>query len=372
MNRPIKSLIKVFRFVTIYGFVRTLTKINGRRRNLVLFRPFFLKNRPYIGLVGCGQFQFSTIAYFLSRNYTNRFLFCFDIKEVNAVSLAAYYKIKNSSFHFEDVFRHEKMKLVYIASNHASHTPYSVEFLNRNINVYCEKPISVNFNQLDLLLVALKHSKADFYAGYNRPYSPAIFMIRNQFNLHNNLNGKFTLNCFVVAHLIPKDHWYRDPQEGTRICGNVGHWLDLMIHMYSWRGYIPKKYLVQVSYSSLDDFDENINISITTSVGDLTSVTITSRAEPFEGINETINFQYDSIIAKIDDFRKVTLWDNENIYTKRFFPKDVGHKRSVLQPFKNNNRNLQEIISSTELMIHISEMVKSNVTIKEIELIRNL
>ena len=349
-----------------------LVKVFGRVRKYYLYKPLYINKRPIIGLIGCGQFQFSTIGYFLSKGLTNRFLFCYDVMEGKAKSLASYYKVPNVVEEYGEVFKQEGTELVYIASNHASHTNYAEEFLNKGIDVYCEKPISVSFDQFDSLLEAVNKSDAKFYAGYNRPYSPAVQKIRRQVSTKQNSDGKFSLNCFVSAHDIPEDHWYRNPKEGTRICGNVGHWLDLMIHMYNWRGYIPKKYKVQIAYSNTEEPDDNITISIATPEGDLTSITITARSEPFEGINETINFQYDTITAKIDDFRSITIWDEDKLYKKKYRPKDVGHKRSVMQPFREDNRDLNEVIASTELMLHITEMVRNTVTEKEIELTRNL
>lgn len=359
---------KVIRFSRIYGLKRTLNKIYGRTRRSTIFKPIYFKNHPEIGLIGCGQFQFSTIAYFLSRGWINKFLFCFDTEKSKAKSLARYYSIPNILLNQKDFQIFNNIKLVYIASNHASHATYAIYFLNRNINVFCEKPISVDFNQFEKLTQAITNSNSKFYAGYNRPYSPAILKLKEIARKSKNKNANFTLNYHISAHDIPDSHWYRNPEEGTRICGNVGHWIDLMTHIYNWRGFIPKRYKVQIAYSNILEPDDNITISITTLEGDLTSITITSRTEPFEGINETINFQYDTIIAKIDDFRKITIWNEHKIYKKRYFPKNIGHKRSVMQPFKDSNRALQEVISSTELMLYISEMVKRKESEKSIVL----
>lgn len=368
----IKELSKVIRYWRIYGLCRTLNKVSGRLRSFNIFNPKYLSKKPSIGLIGCGQFQFSTIAYFLSKGITNRFLFSYDVEKDKTTTLAKFYKVPHVIEKSNEIYSVDGTELVYIASNHATHTNYAKEFLKNDIDVYCEKPISVSFDQFDSLLEVLKNSDAKFYAGYNRPYSPAVQEIGKQVKSNENNEGKFSLNCFVSAHDIPKDHWYRNPEEGTRICGNVGHWLDLMIHMYNWKGSFPKKFNVQIAYSNVNEPDDNITISITTPAGDLTSITITARTEPFEGIYETINFQYDTIIAKIDDFRKLTIWVEEKLYTKKYRPKDVGHRRSVMQPFEKENRDLNEVIASTELMLHITEMVRNTVTEKEIELTRSL
>ena len=372
MQNSFKKISKVLRYCSIYGFKRTFNKVSGRLRSFKIFSPKYLQNEPSIGLIGCGQFQFSTIAYYLSKGWSNKFSFCFDVDHSKANSLAEYYSVPEVVKDEEALYDRDQEDLIYIASNHASHATYAIKYLKKGVDVYCEKPISVSFDQFDSLLNSVKESNNNFFVGYNRPYSPAIRNLKERYRILNSDDGKFTLNCHISAHDIPGDHWYRNPEEGTRICGNVGHWIDLMIHIYNWRGYIPRQYKVQIAYSNKQEPDDNITISITNDIGDLTSITISARSEPFEGINETINFQYDTLIAKIDDFRKMTIWNEDKLYKKRYWPKDVGHKRSVMQPFHDQNRDLNEIIASTELMLYITEMVRNVETEKEINLTRSL
>ena len=366
-SKKIIQIKKFIRFIGIYGLNRALNKALGRAR-IPFIKTAYLIKKNEVGLIGCGQFQFATIAYFLARGIRNRFDFCYDIDEEQSRSLAYYYRVPNILKSASELASQENIKKVYIASNHASHTSYAVQFLNKGIDVYCEKPISVSFEQFQQMREAIKNSTGRFFAGYNRPHSQAVKTLRNKVLGKGNNKGVFTINCFISAHDIPMDHWYRNEEEGTRICGNVGHWLDLMIHMYNWRGSIPAQFLANIAYSNLEEPDDNITISLTNDLGDLTSITITARSEPFEGINETISFQYDTIIAKIDDFRRMTIWDDDMLYSKRYWPKDVGHKSAVMQPYNENDRDINEVLASTELMLHLTDMVRNKQTQKEIKL----
>jgi len=99
---------------------------------------------------------------------------------------------------------------------------------------------------------------------------------------------------------------------------------------------------------------------------------LTSRSEPFEGINETINVQCKNIIAKIDDFRHMTIWKDHLIRKIKFWPKDVGHKKAILQPFsKELIRDFYEIESSTLLMLKIKDMVLTSTTQANYNLLEN-
>lgn len=359
-DHKLAKVKKVIRFISIYGMSRTFVKIMGRTRiNISLPN---LKRTRSISIIGCGQFSFSAIAYFLYFNNKGRFLGCFDIKKEEAKSMARFYNFKKIYQTHIELLNDSKCKLIYIASNHASHTYYAVEALRRNIDVYIEKPISVTFEQFKELQKAIKSSQSNVYIGYNRPHSKAIKYLAAE------IKGKkqpISLSCFISGHKIESDHWYRKPEEGTRVCGNMGHWIDLMIHLFSQRGIIPSKYQIQITYADIIESDDNILVGISTDYHDIASIYLTSRSEPFEGINETINFQCDNIIAKIDDFRKMTIWKDHNLINKNYWPKDVGHKNAILQPFNSQKRDFYEIECSTLLMLKIKDMVINKLNFSE-------
>jgi predicted dehydrogenase len=347
---------KIIRYFFIYGLFYTVIKVAGRTRYnglRFLFRNFYLRKRKEISLIGCGQFGFSTISYFLQKTWHSGFLECFDINEDAAKSTAAFWrytKVENVT----DLIKNPKCNIIYIASNHYSHTPYAIQALKAGKTVYVEKPVAVNIEQFRDLLNVLCLYPQKLYVGYNRPYSKAVMQLTKHLL---NINKPITLSCFVSGHKINPDHWYRNPVEGTRICGNVGHWIDLSIHLFNKRGKIPHIYEISIVASNENEPDDNLNISYKTELNDLVTITLSSRSDPFDGINETINFQCHNIISKIDDFRQQQIWIDDKIFNYRYFPKDCGHKRSILQPFMNNNRDCKEWIYSTYLMLKIKNMV---------------
>lgn len=349
------NLNKVSRFLAIYGLGRTLFKVAGRSRRLFsILRPSPKKVRD-IGVIGCGQFAFATIGYILYRQGGNRFSDCFDVDPVAGQTFREFYQINSSSNDALEVIQNPNTRLIYIASNHASHTAYAIEALKAGKAVYVEKPISVTHEQFERLLKAVRATRGTIYAGYNRPFSPAVRRLKTE-PLRGR--GPLTLSCFVSGHQIPTEHWYRHPEEGTRICGNVGHWLDLAVHILSWEE-LPDQWRIMLAYSSEESRDDDLAITLTSERGDLLNIVLTARSEPFEGINETINFQQGSVIAKIDDFRRMTVWSAKKVQTFRYWPKDVGHYAAISQPFAKTARNWREVELSTLLMLFIKDMVVS-------------
>ncbi len=351
------SIRKVIRYTTIYGPGRTWFKAAGRL-GIGARLPRLMPSLSDVGVIGCGQFAFATIGYFL-RGQSHRLGTCFDINPKAQDAFARSLGVASTPRSIEAFLDHPGLRTIYIASNHASHTPYALQALARGIDTYIEKPIAVTQTQLVNLIKAKKESKARIFAGYNRPFSGAIQMLRKRMTI-DPAKG-ITLQCFVSGHAIAADNWYRRPEEGSRVCGNVGHWLDLFVHILSWRG-IPDKMQITLTIADPEHPDDNVAISISSDRGDLFSVMLSTRAEPFEGVNESINLQHHETIAKIDDFRQMTLWQGENLLRKRFWPKDVGHHDAILQPFRPNPvRDWNEVVQSTQLMLHIADMLRSGV-----------
>jgi predicted dehydrogenase len=346
---------KLLRFVAIYGPGRTLFKAAGRLR----LRPPALTRRRAsadIGLIGCGQFGFATIGYFLQSAFGPRIAACHDIDPAAARSLASALRVERVCSSVDELLATPGLRTVYIASNHASHADYSSRALARGLDVYVEKPIAVDDDQLLQLLRARRAASGRLFAGYNRPFSGALRWLRERLAI-DPAQG-ITLQCFVVGHQLGTEHWYRRPEEGTRVCGNIGHWLDLMVHVLSWRGR-PDRVDIALTWADAAEPDDNVAIAIASDRGDLFAVTLSSRSEPFEGIRESLHFQHGQATAEIDDFRRISLWQGPRLQRRRFWPKDVGHRRAILQPFAGDDRrDWHEVELSTMLMLHITGMVR--------------
>ena len=358
-----ENLKKIYRYINIYGIYRTISKIIGRTRSrlplwLLLSFPKYARSGKTIGLIGCGHHAFSSIAFYLTTSTNSKISWVGDIDKHASSSLAFSYGSKDVHKDCSSPEKVDDVDLIYIASNHSSHAEYASKYLNNGSDVFIEKPIAVNFEQLELLKKVKEKSENEVFVGFNRPHSSAIRLLKNK--IKNN-DEPFTLSCFVVGHVLPDDHWYRDPMEGTRVISNIAHWIDLAVHILSWREYTPDYLDIFLTYSNPESKSENITVNITSPNGDLINLTFSCRNEPFEGVNESINFQQDNLIAKIDDFRSVKIWQDDKYSVKKFRPKDNGHKASVLQPFTREGiRTWDEIIHSAELILNIDEMAKTS------------
>ena len=355
------KILRVWRSIKMWGLQRTLAKIINRL-SLPLSPVLYLlpRNRDLL-LVGCGQFGLSTASFFIGKKLGNRFLGCYDIDLNQASRAKNTYKYKFVAESFEALTDLEGAKYMFVASNHASHTPQTIVGLNKGLMVHVEKPISVSWDQLSSLSKVVKGKEDRLFVGYNRPFAKATQILRKHLP---DGDGPFTIQYFIAGHAIDPSHWYYDPKEGTRICGNVGHWIDLTIHLLSQRD-VADRWEITLVYSDLDLREENFSLSMRSDKGDLISMTFTTRGEPFDGVSETVNLQHGHVMAKIEDFQSIKLWKGSYFKNYKFRPKDVGHKSSVLQMFDDHpqyRRPWSEIYLSTMLMLHITDMVRGELT----------
>ncbi len=351
-----KKLKKVLTFIGIYGVHRTLYKVLGRTRNIPKIFRYANKEKagnPVIGFVGCGQFAFATMSFFL-RQHRVYFRFAYDPDPSALESFCSFNNIagkltSNKSLPLQSI------DILYIASNHFSHTGYAVEALQKGRKVYIEKPVSVNWEQFYSLGRAINTAPENVYFGYNRPYSAAIDEVRP---LIADSRSPISMSCFIVGHFLPPDHWYREPQEGTRICGNMGHWLDLALHLLKHRG-LPEYLDVTVVYSSQEQNDDDLAVTLTSSRGDLITISLTSRSEPFEGICESIQIHAEDLMVSIEDFRRATFWVGDSRYSRNYKKKDVGHGKAILRPFYGASDRTSEVRLSTALMLEVTDLVRA-------------
>ena len=155
---------KAARYIRLYGPRRTLVKVRGQyhmRATGQSFRslPTPARSDAHVGIIGCGNFAFSHIAFFLDRNRRGAIRGTMDLEQARAASLARRYRAHYATDDAERLIEDPAIDLIYIASNHASHADYACRALERGKAVHIEKPHVVSDEQLS---VALSHARADW------------------------------------------------------------------------------------------------------------------------------------------------------------------------------------------------------------------
>lgn len=128
-----------------------------------------------------------------------------------------------------EVLRNEKINTVFIATPHSSHAPLVIQALEAGKNIFVEKPLALNADQLNDVIEAVHTYKKPVMVGFNRRFAPVSESLRKEFN---TMLEPMIVNIRVNAGLIPKGHWIQDPETGGgRIIGEVCHFIDLMQYL---------------------------------------------------------------------------------------------------------------------------------------------
>lgn len=350
------SLSKLFLFLNLWGFRLTLYKILGRSSfALPLSIPFFKK---HILVIGCGQFAYSTLApRLLVMGIFSPIAYAYDPDPCALRKFCVAYSAQPLDLSSLNNVNPSGFDLVYICSDHSSHFTYAKYFLSSGVDVYSEKPLTTSLVQLTNLASAISTSSGRFFAGYNRPFSPLVGKVRHHFL--SSCSGKLFLNFHVSGHFLPSDHWYRSSGQGSRIYGNLGHWIDLFVHTCFWLPELPSCLDVAVFYLDSNFFDENILVKISDGNSIFASIAFTCLSEPITGVNETLIFSTDAFTARINNFKTLEIDSPSSYSYTRYRHKSAGHREAIQQPFSPPLRSDVEPLMSEILLSKLNCLVSS-------------
>ena len=320
---------KVLRYVRMYGPSRTHVKVLGQLHmkrsyaTLPPVRPVAANQR--VGLIGCGNYSFSNIAYYLRKKHGAVIGAAMDADANRAASLAQRYGAAIHTTDAQKVIDEPNIRLIYIASNHASHAEYAIQALDRGKDVYIEKPHVVNEDQLRRLADAMTRNPGHVFLGFNRPDSrfgrEILAALRAE-------EGAGMYNWFVAGHKIDPDHWYFRPEEGGRVLGNLCHWTDFVLRMTE-----PKGFPVRIVPTRAAKSDTDIVVTYTFPDETIALISFSAKGHTFEGVKEKLSAHKGDTLIAMDDYKTLTIEVREHKRTLVNAFRDHGHARNILAAY---------------------------------------
>jgi predicted dehydrogenase len=247
---------------------------------------------------------------------------------------------------------------VVIATFHDSHATIAADALRRGKKVLLEKPPAVTREDLGLLLQAAR-TGGFLDIGYCRRYAA---FARTAKRLLSQAQGPTTIAMVVREVECPPQHWYRWPKEGTRVTGNLCHWIDLAVFLLGL-GPVPQE--ISVSAPVERQLDEERTFSIVYDDGTSVTIVATQRGDPTLGVQELIDIRRGDLTIRIDDFRRLDATRLGHRIRRSHFRRDKGHRAmydEMLRRVKTDQPPLyttRELEVTTLLTILATEMVRS-------------
>tara|TARA_A100001015_G_scaffold222854_2_gene250970 strand:- start:174 stop:1307 length:1134 start_codon:yes stop_codon:yes gene_type:complete len=360
------KLKKAVRYCLLYGVDRTLVKVKGQYHMKKVYQrlPKIAQQRTqtgHVGLIGCGNYAFSNIAYYLNKQHKGAIRAAMDSDINKAASMFENYKLAYYTTDIDELLNDAHIDLIYIASNHASHAEYAIKALQMGKHVHIEKPHAVTFDQLQRLIAAAEDSPAKIVSvGYNRPTSD--FGERIKKSLWSE-QGAGMYNWFVAGHELDPEHWYFKSEEGGRVLGNLCHWTDFTYTMIA----AECRYPITISPVRADQSDCDIAVNYIFGDGSIAVITFSAKGHTFEGVREKFAAHRGNVLISMDDFQRLTIEtvDKKNQYKK--LSRDHGHQNAILSSYHRAQTDQglahEYIWQTAELFLKTKEALESNQTL---------
>jgi predicted dehydrogenase/threonine dehydrogenase-like Zn-dependent dehydrogenase len=259
-----------------------------------------------------------------------------------------------------ELLHNQQLDAVFIASRDQSHAPYVIAALQQNKQVFVEKPLCVNRDQLEGIRAAYAGACASgtppfVMIGFNRRFAPLSLKIQQFFA---GRQEPMLAHVRVNAGFIPREAWMQQPSEGGRIIGELCHFVD-------WARWLVGLPICSISADALPDGSrynrDNVAASLTFADGSIANLIYVANGDPSVPKEHFEVFCAGSV-ARLDDFQSAELISNGKVERIRS-RKDKGHRselEATLDAMKSGRGApipFEQIIEVSEATFSIAESV---------------
>lgn len=212
--------------------------------------------------------------------------------------------------------------LVVVATAHDSHTQLACAAVKAGHRVFLEKPPAVTPDDVYQLAAAMRANPGAIEIGFNRRYHPLVRRARARLARES---GPTSISCVVKELTFQPDHWYFWPNQGTRITGNLCHWIDLAVCLLDGSP-LPVSITLSPRLPGTEPgSDEERVLTVTFDDGSLLTVLGTTRGDDIRGVQEQMGIRRGHTTITIDDLWKYRVRSDGIERYRRTLFRDKAH-----------------------------------------------
>lgn len=259
-----------------------------------------------------------------------------------------------------------EINTVAIVTQHSSHAHFVTKALEQGKNVFVEKPLAINHEQLVMVKQAYNQQlnedkNARLMVGFNRRFSPQIQKMKAL------LLSETEPKSFIMtmnAGSIPADHWTQNlEQGGGRIIGEACHFIDLMRFLADSK-IVSVQALKMGATDAVDMTEDKAAIILGFEDGSFGTIHYYANgAASFP--KERVEVFVAGKVLQLDNFRKLKGFGFKGFNKMNLWQQDKGQKACAAEFLKSIEAGIPTPISAEELF----EVAK--VTIDVAEQLRN-
>jgi predicted dehydrogenase/threonine dehydrogenase-like Zn-dependent dehydrogenase len=280
-----------------------------------------------LGFIGAGNYAASMLLPHLTGRHDVQLAHLATRRSLSAVNGQKKFGFAATTTDTEAVLQDDDLDAIVIVTRHSSHAGLVCRALETGRPVFVEKPLALTDDQLDHVLQTVEATGNDrLMVGFNRRFAPLLTDMRARFGHPPDVT---VARYMVNAGPLGSDSWYRNEDlEGSRFVGEGGHFIDTLSW---WIGMDPTEVTAVAA-------GERPEMLVTLrypdgSLGSITYVTGGNRRFP----KETFDVSSAGRSARLDNFRRATVWTGKRRRSSRALSADKG-QRAQLDAFLNSVR----------------------------------
>ncbi len=219
---------------------------------------------------------------------------------------------KRTTTNASEVINASDVNTVFIATRHGEHASLAAEALRAGKNVFVEKPMAIDREQLAMVAKAYEDAHAlngvKFLVGFNRRFAPLVTKMKSFFDDSSPKMMLYRVN----AGPLPRSHWTQDEEDGGgRIIGEVCHFIDTAAYLTG--DAMPRSVFAKSISSGRADTVDRDTVSITIeyedgSVAEILYLANGSKILPKEELQVFSNGR----TAILKNFIELELWTSDS------------------------------------------------------------
>ena len=249
------------------------------------------------------------------------------------------------------IYDDPEINTVVITTRHNQHAQMVIDALKNGKNVFVEKPLCMNEQELQQIkeayLEAQKKKPVRLMVGFNRRFSPLTQAAVEQLRKSNEPSS---IIITVNSGFIPADHWTQDSETGGgRLIGEACHFVDLIRFLAN--SPITSVNTIRMSGNGQSPSD-TATITVTTENGSIGTVHYFSNGSK-DFPKERIEVFTGGKIVQIDNFKTINFYGWNGAKNQSLWAQDKGQKNccesfvEAISSGKPSPINIDEIFEVT-------------------------
>ena len=225
---PLDEYKKIYGDIGAHKSIASIISYDSTEKKEPLHTVSFANNRfkgakGVIGVIGAGNFTKMTMMPALKDSGAH-FKYIASQGGLSGTTLAKKFGFSHSTTDYKEILKDDEVDTLLITTRHDLHARMVIEGLQAGKNVFVEKPLALNDEELQNIIDVYEKSGKTLTVGFNRRFSPHMEKIKSLVG-DSQMNVIATMN----AGFIPANVWVHDMKTGGgRIIGEACHYIDLI------------------------------------------------------------------------------------------------------------------------------------------------